>query len=59
MSAYEARHNYHCDWFWVAVTGVCGATAIALVGCVFIGLGALIAKHRVKQLGYHDIEDDA
>jgi hypothetical protein len=59
MSAYEARHDYHWDWFWVAVAGICGAAAIALVGCVFLGLGAFITKHRVKRLGYHDIENDA
>ena len=54
--ANEARNQYHWDWWWVAIAGVSMSAAIALVGCVFIGLSSFIVKHRVKSLGYHDIE---
>ena len=35
------------------------AVATALIGGMFLGLGALIAKRRVKSLGYRQTEDDA
>ena len=58
-AAYEARCEFQLDWWSVVVAGVSIAAALALVGCVFLALGSLIAKHHIKSLGYHDIENDA
>jgi len=59
LAVYLARADYHLDWSWSALAGVLMAGAIALLGLIFRLFGGIIVKHRVKRLGYHDIENDA
>jgi len=54
--ALVAHYQNHLDWFWAMIGGVIMAVAIAIIGGIFLGLGVLIMKRRIKkQESSHDV----
>jgi hypothetical protein len=57
--ALQEHHESRSDWHSAVFDGAVIGIALALIGGVFLGLGALIVKRRLKSLGYNQDEDMA